>query len=201
MIKKKGVPFFIELNSHQKYFGATGFVTKIANLTTGAVSTLPNDASEIIEPIETPATAVVDQAAEKDARQITIQSGHTFKDGMVFKDEHNNMYYISKVDGNMLRLKFPLKEGISYGSTLTQVGNTGVYKIEVLINEVGNFGVYISNPSIGLRTKGLQYTISDIVLEDVAKSVEDNFTAVNAKLDALEDTVRKMGSTAFTVVG
>jgi len=201
MIKKKGVPFHIELNSHQKYFGATGFVTKVANLLTGAVSTLPNDAEEIIEEIDSPATATVDQAAAAGSRQIVVQSGSTLQDGMVFKDENNNMYYISKIEGNTIYTKFPLKEDIAYGSTLTQVGNTGIYMVEVTINEVGSFGVYISNPSIDLRTKGIQYTIKEIMLEDVAQSIEDNFSTVNQKLDSIQASLENADSENFTVYG
>jgi len=199
MIKKVGTPFYLELNSHQKFFGASGFVTKVVDLADGSITTAANDGVEITETIATPGTATVDAAAAAGTKQITVQSGGGIEDGMVFADGNGNKYYVDKVVGDVLTLKFGLLDGIAYGDTLTQVGNTGIYKIELTINSAGNFGIYIANPSINLRSKGIQYTMKDVVLEDVDAKLDTEFAAINAKLDSIEAGITNSDTEDFTV--
>jgi hypothetical protein len=199
MIKKIGTPFFLELNSHQKFFGATGFVTKIVDLSDSSISTAANDASEIVEVIDNPATSTVDAAAAAGAKQIVVQSGGGIADGMVFEDANGNKYYVDTVVGDTIHLKFPLSAGIGFGDTLTQVGNTGIYKIELTINNVGNFGIYVSNASINLRSKGIQYSMKDVVLEDVDTKIDTEFAAINSKLDSMATMMENSDSEDFTV--
>jgi len=199
MIKKIGVPFFVELNSHQKFFGATGFVTKVVNLTDGTITTLQNDANEIVEDIASPETSTADAAAAVGAKSIQVQSGGGLLDGMVFADANGNKCYIESVVGDTINLKFPLSQAIAYGDTLTQVGNTGIYKIELTVNAIGNYGIYVSNPSIGLRSKGIQYTIKDVVLEDVDNKLDTEFSTINAKLNELHNEIINSDEQDFTV--
>ncbi len=199
MIKKMGTPFFVELNSHQKFFGASGFVTKVVNLADGTITTAANDGVEIVETIATPGTSTVDAAAAAGTKQITVQSGGGILDGMVLEDANSNKYYVENVIGDVIHLKFPLAEGIAFGDTLTQVGNTGIYKIELTINTLGNFGIYIANASINLRSKGIQYTIKDVVLEDVDAKIDAEFAAVNSKLDDIAAGMANSDSEEFTV--
>jgi hypothetical protein len=199
MIKKMGTPFFVELNSHQKFFGASGFVTKVVNLADGTITTAANDGVEIVETIANPETSTVDAAAAAGAKEIVVQSGGGIADGMVIEDANGNKYYVDNVVGDVIHLKFPLSEGIAFGDTLTQVGNTGIYKIELNINTIGNFGIYISNASINLRSKGIQYTIKDVVLEDVDAKIDAEFEAVHTKLDNIVAGMANSDSEEFTV--
>lgn len=199
MVKKTGVPFFIEMNSHQRHFGATGFDTKIIDLTSGVITPLGSDAEEVIETVTTPATATAGAAAGAGDKVITLEAGSTLSDGNVIKDTANNMYYVESIAGNQLRLKFPLEAPIAFGDTLTQVGNTGLYKLTITINTAGNYGVYISNPSIDMRSKGAQFTVKDIILEDVDAKVDTKSAEIIAKLDALQATIEAAEQTDFTV--
>jgi len=199
MIKKMGTPFFLELNSHQKFFGASGFTTKVVNLVDGTITQAANDGVEIVETIASPAESTVDAAAAAGTKQITVQSGGGISDGMVFEDANGNKYYVEKVVGDVIYTKFPISEGIGYGDTLTQVGNTGIYSIELTINTAGNYGIYISNPSINLRSKGIQYTIKEIVLEDVDSKLNAEFATLNAKIDELHLEIQNSEDQDFTV--
>jgi len=199
MIKKVGTPFYVELNSHQKFFGSSGFVTKVVNLADGTITTAANDGVEIVETISTPATSTVDAAAAIGSKQITVQSGGGILDGMVMEDANGNKYYVENVIGDVVHLKFPLTAGIAFGDTLTQVGNTGIYKIQLTINTTGNFGIYISNPSINLRSKGIQYTIKDVVLEDVDAKLDTGFAAINVRLASIETGLANSDTEDFTV--
>jgi malate/lactate dehydrogenase len=199
MIKKKGIPFFVELNSHQKYFGTTGFVTKVVDLTSGLISTVSNGASEIVEDISDAGTATVDAAAAIKDKSIVVQSGHSLSGGMVFEDANGNKYYIESVDDTTINLKFPLEEPIAFGDTLTQVGNTGIYKIEITIRDAGNYGIYISNPAIGLRSKGIQCTIKDIVIEDIADKIDTLAASLQTALEEIESTADDSETHDFTV--
>jgi len=194
-----GTPFFVELNSHQKFFGASGFVTKVVDLADGTITTAVNDGVEIAESIVAPATSTVDAAAAAGAKQVVVQSGGGIVDGMVFEDASGNKYYVENVIGDIIHLKFPLSDGIAFGDTLTQVGNTGIYKIELTINALGNFGIYISNPSINLRSKGIQYTIKDVVLEDVDAKLDAEFADINSKLDGITASMANSDTEDFTV--
>lgn len=199
MIKKSGTPFYLELNSHQKFFGASGFVTKIVDLAGGGIITAANDGVEIVEVVATPAVSTVNAAAAAGVKQLDVQSGGGILDGMVFEDANGNKYYVEKVVGDTIHLKFPLTQGIAFEDTLTQVGNTGIYKIEVTISTAGNYGIYIANPSIDLRSKGIQYTIKDVVLEDVDTKITTEFAAVNTKLDDIAASIANSNSEEFTV--
>jgi len=199
MVKKTGTPFFVELNSHQKYFGVSGFIAKVVNLDDGTVSTASNDAVEIIDVIKSPATSTVAAAAAKGTKQITVQSGGGITDGMVFEDANGNKYYVEEVADNILKLKFPLTQDIAFGDTLTQVGNTGIYKMEFIINKPGNYGIYISNPAINLRSKGIQYTVKDIVVADIAKKIDTLASSLNTALDQIESKIDNSKTHDFTV--
>jgi len=198
MIKKTGVPFHVELNSHQKYFGATGFITKVANLIDGTISVSPNDAEEIVEEIETAKTASVAAAAAAGARTISVESSE-LEDGMVFDDGKGNMYYIESATADTITLKFPLKEAIAYGDTLTQVGNTGVYKIELNMAAEGNYGVYISNPNIDMRMTGMQIAVRDIIVEDVYEKVQETYDDLSARLAEVQSAVTSSAENDFEV--
>jgi len=128
-----------------------------------------------------------------------VQSGHTLEDGMVFADANGNKYHIDSVVGDTINLKFALEQAIAFGDTLTEVGNTGIYKIEITISDAGNYGIYISNPSIGLRSKGIQYTVKDIVIEDIAVKIDILAASLDAKLNEIESQVDDSETHDFTV--
>jgi len=201
MIKKVGLPFHVELNSHQKFFGATGFKTKVVNLHEDSMETLSTDAVEIVENIEDAHTATVDVATPVGSRTIVLADGANLEDGEVFETPAGDKYYIDSVVDGIVKLKFALTQALASGDDLTQVGNTGVYKISIAINTAGDFGVYVSNPSLNMRLKGIQYTLKDIVIEDIAQKLDSLETALADKINSIQSTLDNAESAEFTVFG
>lgn len=198
-IKKAGEQFFVEVSSHQRVFGASGFKTVVTNLATGESTVLGIDGTEEIEQIDSPATATTAAAASAGEKTITLSDGGSLTDGMVFDDGAGNKYYIEELNGNVIKLKTPLVADVDAGTTLTQVGNTGIYSFPITINTAGIYGIRISNPSINMRTKELQVEVLDVNLQDIYNILEQQSQTINSKLDSIQNGLDNQSSSDFEV--
>jgi len=198
MDKRVGETFFVELNSHQKHFGADGFVTKMLNLSTSEVQLIDTPVSEVMEEIAEPKSATVATSVAKGSKNIPI-SNSNLESGMVFTDTNGEMYFIYEINEDGIVLKFPLRQGIEVDTQLTQVGNTGIYKIEMTHNLTGSYALYFSNPSLNIATKGVQYRVTDINLNDVIDKVHDGFQSTLQSLASLGGQISNIGQEDFEV--
>ncbi len=200
MIQKTGRAFFFNLNSHGKYFGATGFVVKLANLDTNQVSTLAASASELMETVVSPHVGTMDVATALGSKSLVVAAGSTIEDGEVIETPAGDMYHVEDVTGNIVTLKYPLVAPLSFGDTITQVGNLGIYNVEVLISDPGTYSIMIENPGINMRLKAIQCSVQDVVVGDISDQMADNFADITTQLGEISASVSASSDTAeFTV--
>ena len=122
IIAKTGSDFKITVNSRQKYFGIDGFIVEILNLKDGSVEKRNIEVEEVIKTIDEPATATAAETALKGTKTIKVSDDSTIEDGMVFKDENGNMYYVVNVKDNEIEVRRELDEDIAYNS-ITKKGD------------------------------------------------------------------------------
>ena len=200
MIQKTGQPFFFNLNGHRKYFGATGFVIKLANLDTNEVSTIAASAPELMETISSPHSGTMDVATAIGSKSLVVAVGANIADGDVIQTSAGDIYYVEGVSGNIVTLNYPLTAPLSFGDGLIQVGNLGIYNVEVIIPTAGSYSIMIENPGINMRLKAIQVTIQDVVVGDISDQMAENFTNITTQLGEISTAVAASTDSAeFTV--
>lgn len=200
MIQKTGQPFFFNLNGHRRHFGATGFVIKLANLDTNEVSTIAALAPELMETISSPHLGTMDVATAIGSKSLIVAAGSNISDGDVVETPAGDMYYVEGVSGNTVTLKYPLSAPLSFGDALTQVGNLGIYNVEVVVALAGSYSIMIENPEINMRLKAIQVTVQDVVVGDISDQMAENFTNITTQLGEISTAVAAAGDSAdFTV--
>jgi len=201
ILAKAGQDFELTINSKQKYFGVENFNVKTINLADGSVSQTNVSVTEVIEAVDSPATATVAEEAPKGTKTIKVSDDSTLTDGMVFKDENGNMYYIESVDSGTIKVRKELVADIAYNSTLTQVGNTGIYKIPVNIPNPGKYNVVISNPSIDLRNLAAFVEVVQYTTDDLGTKIEDSTNYLDGKIEEIKQAINTSDDSDFEVVG
>jgi len=193
--------FEITINSRQKHFGVKNFSVKTVNLGTGETTNENVSVTEVVEAIDSPAEATVAETAVRGTRTIKVNDDVTLEDGMVFKDENDNMYYIESIEDNTITTRVDLVEDIAYNTKLTQVGNTGIYKVPVTIDKVGKYNVVISNPSVNLRNLAAFVDVRQYSIDDVAGKIDTKGDEIIAKIEEIEEQLSKTDSSDYEVVG
>ena len=198
---KTGSDFKITVNSRQKYFGINGFVVEILNLKDGSVEKRNVEVEEVVKTIDEPATATVAETALKGTKTIKVSDDSTIEDGMVFKDENGNMYYVVNVKDNEIEVRRELDEDIAYNSTLTQVGNTGIYNVPLNITEKGKYNVIISNPNYDLRNLATFVDVKDNDIDDIGIKIDKSVDDIKAKIEEIKSSVSSSDDSDYEVVG
>lgn len=198
---KAGQEFQLTVNSKQKHFGITNFKVETISLADGTVSVDNVNVVEIIKSIDSPATAKVSADALKGQKTIKVSdSGLT--DGMVFKDANGNMYYIESVDtnNNTVSTRVPLTADIAANDTLTQVGNTGIYKAPLNIANPGKYNVVINNASVGLRNLAAFVEVSKFDVDDLGAKIESSTSELSNKIDSIKQQINNASSSDYQIV-
>jgi len=199
ILAKAGQVFELTVNSRQKHFGVKNFEVKTINLADGSVSKDNVEVTEVIENIDSPAEATVAADALAGTKTIKV-TDNSLKDGMVFKDENGNMYYIEEVKDDTITTRVPLKQDISTNSKLTQVGNTGIYKVPVNIPAVGKYNVVISNPSVNLRNLAAFVEVVEYTLDDLGNKIDTAKDAVVQKVDSVLEQLQHSDNSDYEIV-
>jgi hypothetical protein len=201
IIAQKSKTFEITINSKQKHFGVTNFIVKTINLNDGSTTTNNVDVTEVIEDISDPAEATVGETALRGTKTIKVADGSELTDGMVFKDENGNMYYIEEINGDTITTKMELVEDIAYNSKLTQVGNTGIYKVPMQIDAVSKYNVVISNPGVNLRNLATYVDVREHSIDDVATKIDNKSDEIISKIEEIKKEIDAADGSDYEVVG
>lgn len=201
VLAKAGQDFQLTLNSRQKHFGITGFKVEIINLADGTTVLSNVNVVEVIKQINDPKTATTAADALKGTKTIKVKDS-TLEDGMVFKDPNGNMYYIESVsdDGTTITTRTPLKEDIAANSTLTQVGNTGIYKIPLNIAVPGKYNVVVSNPAVNLRNLAAFVEVMQYDIDDIGNKIDNNTQEVIDKINEVKTQLSSSDNSDYEIV-
>jgi hypothetical protein len=171
-IYKVGATITPTLDSERDYFGATGFQGSYINKANGVVTSIPGDFTEIMLTVSGN-TSTVNGIAVAGLNSITVVDGSQFSDGDVIQDENSNKYYLLNVDGNVLETKQKLAADVADGSTITQVGNTGLYANSFSISLAGEYNILVANPSINMQNEIIPVSIANETIDDVQTKLDD----------------------------
>ena len=169
---KTGATFTPTVDSNRDVYGASGFKVSYVDKSTGAVTSIPDDLTEVTKTVDGN-TSDLNGMVKTGARTIEVLDGTQFNDGDTLKDVDGGYHYILSITGNTIELKSPIKADIADGSTMTQVGNTGIYFVHMTIATAGSYNVIISNPSLNMQNEIVSVEIRDEVLDDVHEKLDD----------------------------
>ena len=161
------------------------FSSTIINMADGSVVT--NEGSGTFAELIRPTNghkSTTDGAASIGDATVTLS---TTDDGLVvgdaFDDGAGNLYYISSRSGQVIGLKRPLVADIADATELDEVGNTGLYKVECQIADLGEYMVTIAHPEFG--NIALKYVVVENTMDDAVANANSRFDAIDSKLASI----------------
>ena len=171
--KTAGADFYAKVDTNRDLFGeAAGFVASYVNDATGTVTDIGNSFAEVIKTVAgTATTASADAVAG--ASVVSVADATGFSDGDAFEDAAGNIYYITEINGTDFSIKGKLVANITTGDAITQVGNTGVYRVLVNIATPGDYTIIVSNPSVNMQNIAFPVEIADVTIDTVDGKVDD----------------------------
>jgi hypothetical protein len=172
-IKKAGTDFYAKVDTNRDLFGeASGFEASYVNDATGTVTDVANAFSEVVRSVAGASdTASADALAG--AKVISLNDATGFEDGDTIQDANGNMYYVESINGTDLNLKSKLLDDVTSGDAITQVGNTGIYRVAVNIPTAGDYTMVVSNPDVNMQNIAFPVTIADEVLDDAQLKLDN----------------------------
>lgn len=171
-IYKVGATITPILDSERDFFGLTGFRASYLNKATGDVTTIVDAFSEVIKSVVGNAS-VASGISVAGQRMITVVDGTQFSDGDVISDAGGNFYYILEISGNTLEVKTKLKVDIADADAITEVGNTGLYKVSFSIATAGEYSILMSNPSANMQNEVVSVEVADETIDDVQTKLDE----------------------------
>ena len=171
--KKINESFWLKIDTEYDVFdGADTFKISYFNDDTGVLTDIvPANFSEIIRTVSGKVATIASNTL-KDSFEIIVNNGYTLESGDVFVDSFGNKHYIEKISNNILYLKTPLINDLSAGEILNEVGNTGIYRKEILFDTVGNYTIIIRNPEQGMGNVPISIKIVDENLDDAQNKLD-----------------------------
>lgn len=157
--------------------------------------------AEVVHTIAVPATSLTVGAANAGAKTITVTAteGSKFTKGMKLQIGTSSYVTVKAVTGDVLTLSAPLSATVASGSTITQSGKTGDYRIVVPTASTtmtlavgGNYQVQVKSNAAEIDITSEIFDVADFDINqdikaefDYLKSVVDNLaggSSVTAKL-------------------
>ena len=172
-VKKASTDFYAKVDTNKDLFGAeAGFVASYVNDATGTVVAIAETFSEVIKSVAG-ASDTCNGGALAGGYVIPVADATGFEDGDAVSDANGNIYYVESITGNDLAIKSKLVADILDLDTITQVGNTGIYRVLVNIATAGDYTMIVSNPEVNMQNIAFPVEIVSEDLDD-AQSKLDN---------------------------
>lgn len=172
-VKKAGTDFYAKVDTNKDLFGAaTGFEASYVNDATGTVADIAEVFAEVVKTVAGSATTS-SGGALAGAYIIPVVDASGFADGDVVADANGNMYYVEGITGNDLAVKSKLAADILDADTITQVGNTGIYRVLVNIATAGDYTMIVANPVVNMQNIAFPVEIVSEDLDDAQDKLDD----------------------------
>jgi len=172
-VKKAGTDFYAKVDTNKDLFGAAaGFESSYVNDATGTVVAGVNAFSEVTKTVAGTATTS-NGGALAGAFIIPVTAATGFADGDVVSDANGNMYYVESIVGNDLQVKSKLVADIADLDAITQVGNTGIYRVLVNIPTAGDYTMIVANPTVNMQNIAFPVEVVAEDLDDAQTKLDD----------------------------
>ena len=183
---KQGTKFYPGVDTEFDKLGdESSFSSVIMNMADGSAAT--NDGSGEFKELIRPTNghkSTTDGAASTGDITVTVSSdSDTLVVGDAFDDGAGNLYYISSRDGQVLGLKRALVADIADATDLNEVGNTGLYKVECQLADLGEYMVTVAHPEFG--NIALKYVTTANTLDDAVANSNSRFDTIDSKLASI----------------
>ena len=165
-IKKTSTDFYAKVDTNRDLFGeASGFQASYVNDATGTVTDVSASFSEVVRTVAG-GSDTASANALAGTRTISLSDASLFSDGDTIEDDNGNMYYVESIVGTDLNLKSKLVQDVTSGDTITQVGNTGIYRVVLNIPAPGDYTIVVSNPDVNMQNIAFPVTVADEIIDD-----------------------------------
>ena len=172
-IKKTAVDFYAKVDTNRDLFGAAaGFKASYVNDATGTVTDVAAAFAEVVKSV-TGASDVTGSAALAGAKTVSLVDATGFVDGDAIEAANGNIYYVESINGTDLNLKSKLSVDIASGDAITQVGNTGIYRVLLNIGTAGDYTVIVANPDVNMQNIAFPVTVADEILDDAQGKLDN----------------------------
>jgi hypothetical protein len=197
--EKAGVPFWIKIDTNKDLMGsdiADGFTAQYFNDSTGVLVDITNGTTikftEIMNSIASPSTGTLAQDALKGSKVIVLGAGEgiNFPAGKTIRIGASEYNYVTKRTVDTLILKSPLDSNVSSGASVTEVGNTGIYRCQATIASIGNYTVVVKNDIAGMQHTAFPVNVKAANIDDVKTlldTMNSNLDAVKTQVDLLDE--------------
>jgi len=188
----------IDLGIKDVYGAEDGFIlfTKFQD---ESVPTRQNIAfNELIEDIDTPVSVSTTVDVTVGDVEIPVDDTSSVEVGMRFSDGGLNIFYVEAVRSDSIVIRRGLKADIASGTTLTQVGNLGIYEAKFTPNKTGALVFLVSNPAIGLQNETAKVQVVNNLVDD---AVGDIAVAKNEIISMLDNIGSSIGGASNVVIG
>lgn len=186
------------LMDRQDFNKAAGFSASLLKLSDNTLTTLAGSFTELVKDVTPAHTATVSGETPIGRNYIKVVAGHNIADGDVIKDANDNMYYVMKAEATKLTLKQPVYAIITDASTLTQVGNTGYYKLPVTIDTVGKYTILVNNPAVDMYSYPISIEVLDNNEDTLKAAMDANTTTITGAITTSEGVITGAITTAVT---
>lgn len=191
VVKKVGHTFYVKVDTDYDQFAVEGtFKAFYINESSSTAVNIAGPFVEIIKTITTPNTGETSSISNAGTKSISVKDGSTLKIGDVIFDG-TNYHYIMNVDSTpgsgKIIVKRSLLVNIPADTTLTEVGNTGLYKCPLSIPTVGEYTIIVNNPNINMQntTSAVEIVSLDLNdindrLDEISSNTDENFRKYKA---------------------
>lgn len=125
--------------------------------------------SEAVKSITTPREAMLSANVPYGTTLLNVDVGHDIVSGDVVEYATGHFAYVSKATATKLYLRTKTRATATSGDSISQVGNTGVYKTPYFaIPDEGEYLVTIEAPEYGIIVEsrvGVKDTSNDVVVD------------------------------------
>jgi len=171
--KKANTDFYLKIGSTSNIYNipVQQFRGLVINEADGTSATITNTFSEIMITVDGN-TSTLSGDIPAGSNFVPVADGTQFQDGDVITIG-TSYYYIESITGNVLKTKED-SAGHTSGDTVTQVGNTGIYKVLMNLTK-GLYTAMISNKAINMQNTPIaievvEYSTQDIITKSKQKS-------------------------------
>lgn len=172
-IKKTSTDFYAKVDTNRDLFGeASGFEASYVNDATGTVTDVATAFDEVVRSVAG-AADTASAGALAGAKTISLVDATGFIDGDTIQDANGNLYYVESITGTDLNLKSKLVADVTLGDAITQVGNTGIYRVALNIATAGDYTIVVANPDVNMQNIAFPVTVQDEVLDDAQVKLDN----------------------------
>ncbi len=177
-VKKVDELFYVKIDSNRDVYNASGFEVRYVNDETNAEVIIQEVVEEIILSHDGH-TATNSGTTSVGSKVMSVSSSDLVTGDVILV--LSDYYYIKEVVGNELHLYTPIITEIPNGTSIAQVGNSGIYRVPITIPSIGYYTIIILNDGLNVMNRQASVKIIPEDITDAHTKLDD----ITSKVDTL----------------